>query len=142
MKRLLIIMTFGLLSCVHSSQDKKIGVDKQANVKKKISSLTNIGIKIQGDFNGDKKKDFATAIKTKIGQGNPVEEGTADEFEIQFSGNNLKSINAGCCDIILINEGDLNNDGADELSVFQAPMNGCTYSMTTYSILTRLGNKL
>lgn len=33
----------------------------------------------------------------------------------------------------LINEGDLNNDGADELSVFQAPMNGCTYSMTAYS---------
>jgi len=58
---------------------------------------------------------------------------TPDEYEIQFSGDNLKSIKAGCCNIRLINEGDLNNDGGDEISIFQAPINGCTYSMTTYS---------
>ena len=97
-----------------------------------------IGAYIRGDFNGDGKTDFAKAVKVKEGQGNPAEDGVADEYEIQFSGNNLKPIKAGCCDIRLINEGDLNNDGTGELSIFQAPMNGCTYTMKTYSIVNKM----
>ena len=96
-------------------------------------SLPKIGEKIQGDFDGDGQVEIASAIKFKEGNGNPVDDGTADEYIIQFSGNVLSNINAGCCQIRLINEGDLNNDGADDLSIFQAPMNGCTYTMTTYS---------
>ncbi|MCQ4142625.1 hypothetical protein [Chryseobacterium sp. EO14] len=135
MRRLLIIMTIGLFSCGQSSQDKKSVTDKQEKVETKALNLPTIGEKIQGDFDGDGQADFATAIKIKEGKGNPVEDGTPDEYEIQFSGDNMKSINAGCCDILLINEGDLNNDGADDLSALQAPMNGCTYSMTTYSFI-------
>lgn len=128
-------MTIGLFSCGQSSQHQKNVVNKQEKTETKTSSLLTIGEKIQGDFNGDGQTEFATATKIKGGQGNPVEDGTPAEYEIQFSGDNLKSINAGCCDIRLINEGDLNNDGADEISIFQAPMNGCTYSMTTYSFI-------
>ncbi len=32
-----------------------------------------------------------------------------------------------------VGEGDLNGDGAAELSVFQSPMNGCVYTMATYT---------
>jgi hypothetical protein len=133
MRLLLIIITIGLFSCGQSSKDKKSVINKQEKVETEALNLPKIGEKIQGDFDGDDKKDFSIAIKIKEGKGNPVEDGTPDEYEIQFSGENMKSINAGCCDIRLINEGDLNNDGTDEISIFQAPMNGCTYSMTTYS---------
>jgi hypothetical protein len=94
-----------------------------------------IGEKIQGNFLGNGKKITATVIKTKEAKGNPVENGTPAEFEIRFSDSKLKPIKAGCCEIILINEGDLNNDGSDEISIYQAPMNGCTYTMTTYSFI-------
>jgi len=94
-----------------------------------------IGEKIQGSFLGNGKKVTAFVIKTKEAKGNPIENGTSAEFEIRFSDAKLKPIKAGCCEIILINEGDLNDDGSDEISIYQAPMNGCTYTMTTYSFI-------
>ncbi len=97
--------------------------------------VPSVGTSVQGDFNGDGQKEFAFSVQTKIGEGNPMEDGTADEFAVNFSTDKFKSIDVGCCDIRLINEGDLNADGNDEITVFQAPMNGCTYSMTTYSFV-------
>jgi hypothetical protein len=81
---------------------QKSVADKQEKVKTETSNLPTTGEKIQGDFNGDGQTEFATATKIKEGQGNPVEDGTPDEYEIQFSSDNLKSIKAGCCDIRLI----------------------------------------
>ena len=123
-----------LISCQQSSKEEKSIDEPQIEVSKPKEIEKNkitIGEKIQGDFDKDGKKDVAIAVKTKEGIGNPVEDGTPAEYEIQFS-NKIKSISAGCCDVILINEGDLNNDGADDISVFQAPGNGCVYSMATY----------
>ncbi|MBO6201318.1 MAG: hypothetical protein J6N74_06835, partial [Chryseobacterium sp.] len=111
------LMTFSIFTFAQTSTEKKIGVE------------------IEGNFLGNGKKITATAIKTKEGKGNPIEDGTPAEYEIRFSDNKIKPIKAGCCEIILINEGDLNNDGKDEISVYQAPMNGCTYTMTTYSLI-------
>ena len=123
-----------LISCQQSSKEEKITdiPAVEASNPEEIENKITIGRKIEGDFDKDGKKDVAIAVKIKEGVGNPVEDGTPAEYEIQFS-NKLKSINAGCCDIILINEGDLNSDGADDISVFQAPGNGCVYSMATYS---------
>jgi hypothetical protein len=135
MRRQIIILIIGFSSCGQTLKDKKSVVKKQDKIETKTSCLPAIGDKIQGDFNGDGHTDFVTAVKIKEEQGNPVEDGAPEEYEIQFSSDKLKSIKAGCCDIRLINEGDLNNDGADEISIFQAPMNGCTYSMTTYSLI-------
>lgn len=98
-------------------------------------TVNKIGKKIEGIFLGNGKNIIASVVKTKEEQGNPIEDGTPAEYEIRFSDNKLKPILAGCCEIILINEGDLNNDKKDEISIYQAPMNGCTYSMTTYSII-------
>lgn len=117
MKLTLILMTIGILAFGQSSTDRKIGD------------------KIDGNFLGNGKKVIASVIKTKEAKGNPIENGTPAEYEIRFSDKNLKPIKAGCCEIILINEGDLNNDGKDDISIYQAPMNGCTYAMTTYSLI-------
>lgn len=132
----IIGFTLAFLACRQASDDKKSVAIKQPDVaikEIKAPPLPAIGNKIQGDFDGDGKTDIATAIKVRERKGNPVEDGTPDEYEIQFSATNLKPIDAGCCNIRLVNEGDLNNDGADDISIFQAPMNGCTYSLTTYS---------
>ncbi len=118
MKLTLLLISFGILSFGQNSK-----VD------------TKIGEKIQGNFLGNGKKITATVIKIKEGKGNPIEDGTPDEYEIQFSDRKLKPIKAGCCEIILINEGDLNKDETDEISIYQAPMNGCTYMMETYSYI-------
>ena len=115
MKLTLILMTIGIFSFGQTSTDKKIGE------------------KIEGNFLGNGKKIIASVIKTKEAKGNPIEDGTPAEYEIRFSDKKLKPIKTGCCEIILINEGDLNRDGTDEISIYQAPMNGCTYAMETYS---------
>jgi len=94
-----------------------------------------VGTSVQCDFDGDGKKEFATAVKTKQGEGNPVDGGTADEYSITFSNDKFKPIAIGCCDARIINEGDLNEDGKDDISIYQAPMNGTVYSITTYSFI-------
>lgn len=100
-----------------------------------VSTSNKIIEKIEGNFLIKGKKSTATVVKTKEAKGNPIEDGMPAEYEIRFSDKKLKPIKAGCCEITLINEGDLNQDGTDEISIFQAPMNACTYSMTTYSYI-------
>jgi len=118
MKSIIILLTLSILSFGQNSKtDNKIGE------------------KVEGNFSGNGKSITANVFKTKEAIGNPIENGTAAEFEIRFSDAKLKPIKAGCCEIILINEGDLNNNGSDEISIYQAPMNGCTYTMTTYSYI-------
>lgn len=90
--------------------------------------------KIFGDFNGDGNNEYAYSALTKKGKGNPIEDGTADEYEIQFSDKNIMPIKVDCCWFRLVKEGDLNNDGADEFSIAQNPMNGCIGSFKTFTI--------
>jgi hypothetical protein len=106
-------------------------------------SLKNkVGDQIQGDFNGDGKLEYAFRVLTTKGNGNPVEDGIPDEYEIQFSDKTIKSIKANCCWFKLINEGDLDKDGTDEFSIIQAPENGCIGTVTTYTIKTKKSYKL
>jgi hypothetical protein len=138
MGQLYAIFIIAMFTSCGQSPEKETDVVKQEVVeeeapKPKVRPVLLIGEKISGDFNGDGKQDFAITVKTKERSGNPTEDGTAAEYEIQFPDSGLKSVTVGCCEIILINEGDLTNDGADDISVFQAPANGCVYSMTTYS---------
>lgn len=94
---------------------------------------TTDSAKISGDFNGDGKQEYAWAVISKVGHGNPMENGVPDELSLQFSDPSIPAFTIGCCEVRLINEGDLNHDGADEISAFQAPMNGNTYDWTTYT---------
>lgn len=78
---------------------------------------------------------YATVVQIKKGNGNPVDNGAPGEFAIEFSNNKYHRLVIGCCDAVLINEGDLTGDKKDKLSVFQAPMNGNVYMMYTYAFV-------
>lgn len=146
-KLLLLFLSFLFVSCNQNIKETKADkventtqknttekpINQVPEAETKPSELITIGENIQGNFIDSNQIIVAKVIKVKEGEGNPVEDGTPDEYEIQFSDTNIKSIPAECCEIRLINEGDLNNDGTDEISLFQAPMNGCTYTMTTYT---------
>jgi hypothetical protein len=93
-----------------------------------------IGNKIYGDFNGDGTFEYAFRVLTKKGNDNPVDGGVPDEYEVHFSDNNIKPIIGSFYWFILINEGDLDNDGSDEISVRQDPMNGCFGYVSTFTI--------
>jgi len=85
------------------------------------------------DFNGDGESDDRITVPVIEGSGNPVEDGIPGKFTITFDNKTLPDLAVGCCNPMPIGEGDLNGDGAAELSVFQSPMNGCVYTMTTYT---------
>ena len=89
-------------------------------------SLT-VGQRITGDFNGDGKVDTAFVKQTANAKSK------TKDWTVFFSDKAILSIRLGCCDVYLINEGDLNNNKATEISIFQAPDNGCTYMWTTYT---------
>lgn len=93
-----------------------------------------VGDTIYGDFNGDKKLEYAYRKLIKKGVGNPLEDGSPDVYEVCFSDANIKPIKDDFYWFILINEGDLDNDGSDELSVREDPMNGCLGLVKTFTI--------
>lgn len=147
-KPLILSTLLLLVSCSekNKTEGKNPEISKKDSVTLKVQTKTSlpektskllVGEKIEGDFDGDGKNEFAFVTKTKTGEGNPIEDGTPDEYTISFSNASLKPIIIGCCEAQLINEGDLNEEGKDEFSVFQAPMNGCTYNMATYSLQNR-----
>jgi len=96
-------------------------------------SVKNIGTKIMGDFDGDGQQETAFIVKMKEGKGNCIETGICDEFEVRFSNPKLPPIKVGCCDPILINEGDLYKNGRDAISILRLPENGCMDMLYTYS---------
>lgn len=98
--------------------------------------------KVQGDFNGDGKKEWAMVVLAKKGHGNPVEDSVPDEYVIKFSNKTYKPLPIGCCEALLINEGDLIGDKKDKLSVFQAPINGNTHIITTYAFISGAWKKV
>jgi len=101
-----------------------------------------IGDKIYGDFNGDGKFEYAFRVLTKKGFGNPVENGIPDEYELKFSDENIKPIKDKFYWFTLINEGDIDNDGSDEVSVQEDPLNGCIGVVKTFTIKNKKSNYL
>jgi hypothetical protein len=92
-----------------------------------------VGVNVKGDFKEKGQPVYAFSILTKQGKGVAVDGGIPDGFTIFFSDSTIKPLFVDCCEAYLINEGDLDDDGNDELSVFQDPENGCTHYMRTYS---------
>lgn len=98
-----------------------------------IAQTSGVGTSIQGDFDGNGKKEFAFSVQTREGEGNPMEDGIAAEYVVNFSDEKIPSLGGDCCEIVLVNEGDLNNDGNDEISIWQYPVNGSVFSFETHS---------
>jgi hypothetical protein len=123
-----------LLSC-NETTPKKANISTDTVAAQPVLPVQTVEEpKLSGDFNGDGKVEFAYVIRTIEGHGNPIEDGVPDEYAIRFSDTGMAAINIGCCEARLINESDLNHDDGDEISVFQAPMNGNTYQMKTYTL--------
>ncbi|MEL6092806.1 hypothetical protein [Plesiomonas shigelloides] len=98
------------------------------------SAIAKIGTKIDGYFIDKNKLVKAEVVITKASNDNPNDEYTPAECRVQLPDTSFNQIgNIVSCDTILINEGDLNDDGIDELSVYSAPLHGCTYNMSTFS---------
>ncbi len=92
-----------------------------------------IGDSIYGDFNGDGVFEYAyVALVKEATGGSPIDgSGTPAEYAIKFSNDSITVFPTGCCGMTLINEGDLNGNKTDEISIFQSPMNGCSYDWRT-----------
>jgi len=147
MKKILIIVLLALASCKNESKQIPDDTDTITTAPSAVPAISgddegeavaperttaNPDESVTGRFVPNKD---VTAMATLVrqGEGNPAEDGTAAAYSITFNDPNIPTIPAGCCELILINEGDLDGDGLEELSLSQAPMNGCVFSMATYS---------
>jgi hypothetical protein len=94
-----------------------------------------IGDTIVGDFDGDGKLDTAFWIRTKIGSDTDWMD-DPDEHEIHFSNPKFEAIKGAERPPVLLNEGMLLNNGKDIISIFQPPMNGCHWYVSTYVFMS------
>lgn len=88
-----------------------------------------------GDFNGDGKKEVAISIQVHYGKDQMGDD--PDKYEVRFSNKNIPTITNICCgrELMLVNEGDLNNDKKDDLSIYTHPLNGFHDVLMTHSFL-------
>ena len=93
-----------------------------------VAALADTIAIMPGDFNGDGKPDTAVAVLFE----KRVEEDSQDKYAVRFTAS-LPGITPAGGPMRLVNEGDLDKDGADELSFFTEPLHGCVYSMTTWT---------
>jgi hypothetical protein len=139
MNKCLIVLVFVVLSCNDPDEQNS---QQSANVKiALVKPVTDTGlmiissppqlteiipdtIRIQGDFNGDHIADVAYAV---LYRGN--------KYIVRFSSDSLRALPPSEGRIRLVNEGDLNRDGRDELSVFQESRQGCYYYVSTWSYI-------
>lgn len=148
-KNLLFILIPGLVSCNSPGKTADTTPDSFLGQSAKVDTgvMTVVAppetpqvvpdtIKIDGDFNGDGNLDEAFGVLYR----KAMEEEGQDEYVIRFSNPDIKPLVTGYGEIRLINEGDLNSDGRDDISVYQAPLHGCTYMMSTWGF-TKTGWK-
>lgn len=139
MNKCLIVLVFVVLSCNNPADKNR---QQAANVQIAIPvAMTDTGlmtiasppqlteiipdtIRIEGDFNGDHIVDLAYAVLYR-----------GDRYIVRFSSDSLRALPPSEGRIRLVNEGDLNNDGKDELSVFQESLNGCFYYVNTWTYM-------
>lgn len=110
-------------------EDTTGNIDNEAIAPERTTA--NPDESVTGNFTGKQLTAMATLVHK--GEGAPVDGGTPSSYSITFSDPNISAIPAGCCEILLLNEGDLNGDGLDELGFAQAPMNGCTFTYHVYT---------
>lgn len=82
---------------------------------------------VTGNFTGKN----VTAIATLIHEGTDSED--PSQYSITFNDPAIAVVPGVCCGVLLVNEGDLNGDGKDELGVANAPLHGCTYDYQVYT---------
>jgi|GEM_PF-3113471 len=85
-----------------------------------------------GYFNKDETID--TLFISSVNIINEFEDGKTYTFTISFNDKSIPELKFECYRdyIVLINEGDLDNNGIDEISIWSPPLHGCSYMLWTY----------
>ena len=99
---------------------------------------SEIGLQIEGQFDTQGEAKVVKIAQTKFGNGR-IEDGKPNEYIISFNNGEIKPIEmiCACSNPILINEGDLNNDGIDEISVASISKIDSIIVLETYSVANK-----
>lgn len=148
-RNLSLILLIGVLACNNSGKNAINHSDSFANRVHGVDTgvMTAVEppenpqvvpdtVRVEGDFNGDGERDTAYGVLYR----KAMEVEGQDEYVIRFSDQRIKPLVTGYGEVRLINEGDLNGDGREDISVYQAPLHGCTYVMSSWAF-TRGGWK-
>lgn len=137
---LLVILL--LSSCLHSGNDQQSdtsNVNPAAGIDTNMMMVVNPPqnaevipdtVRIEGDFNGDSVPDLAFGVLFKA---HSPEQDMQNDYIVRFSDKRIHPIPAIPGRLRLINEGDLNNDGRDEITIFRESLHGCMYFVMTYT---------
>ncbi|MCF6401274.1 hypothetical protein L3C95_00205 [Chitinophaga filiformis] len=98
-------------------------------------------VRVEGYFNGDTSRDIGYGVfYGRINSDKPHEEGmevtSETQYVVRFQDNKIKPMPVVIGrHIRLVNEGDLNGDGEDDISVFVQSMHACMYTCSTWSYI-------
>lgn len=123
------IPLFLILTACGSSTDSNSSCDRPKD-------LVLLGEKVQGDFNGDCKFESIEIKLVKESKGTPITDSDYEpnEYDLIISDQNISKKGISLGDFPkFINEGDLNCDGNDELSVVTYSWNGTLVYMSVMS---------
>ena len=124
-------------SCGQNKYEKKVSGDsvKISDAVPTKKFFPEVYDSIEGDFDGDGKKEFAVLEMVKDGNLNLIaSDDPAAQFKVIFRNEKIIPLDVGCCDIRLVKEEDLDGDGAGEISVFSNEGNGCSKDFSVYTL--------
>jgi hypothetical protein len=128
-----LVVIFFLIGCSPTNNYQSNLIEEDMAELPNASTIPNDDPILKGDFNGDKKLESANVILVKPMKGNAAAGGIAANYKISFSDTSIKPMIDLCCNIRIVNEGDLNHDGSEELSVFKSPINGNSIGVYIYT---------
>lgn len=103
------------------------------NLSRREKSMDIPADAVKGDFNGDGNFEYMWLTPPKLGQEDMTCEGGCTSI-IQFSDKSIPSISVeDCIDGLPVNEGDLNNNGTDEIGLLPGWFTSCWH---TYLVWT------
>lgn len=136
MNKCLIVLVFFALSCNDPEENRQQPAEVNMIAAIADTSLMTMPsppqstekipdtLRIEGDFNGDHLTDVAYAVLYR-----------GDKYIVRFSSDSIRPLPASEGRIRLVNERDLNNDGRDDLTIFQESGHGCFYNVSTWSYM-------
>lgn len=98
-------------------------------------------VRVEGHFDEDTSRDIAYGVfYGRIDSDTPQEEGaevtTETQYIVRFQDNKIRPMPVVTGrHIRLVNEGDLNGDGDDDISIFVQSMHACMYTASTWSYI-------
>ncbi|RAJ82003.1 hypothetical protein CLV59_104228 [Chitinophaga dinghuensis] len=88
---------------------------------------------ISGHFSGKSQEDTAMISILTPASNTEAPEDAQDKYAVSFnSQSGIPALPTFWGAIYIVNEGDLNGDGKDDITVFNEPLHGCTFSCTTW----------